>query len=58
MQYGQILDCLLREIIFAAPAQGHVYMLKANVSDGFYRISLHPSDISKLGLIFPVDDGD
>ena len=53
MQYGQILDCLLREIIFAAPAQGHVYMLKANVSDGFYRISLHPSDIPNLASSSP-----
>ena len=33
-------------------------MLKAYVSDGFYRIGLRPAYAPKLGLIFPVDDGD
>ena len=31
-------------------------MLKAYVSDGFYRIGLRPAYAPKLGLIFPVDD--
>ena len=58
IQYGRALDRLLQEIVFADPARGHVYMLKADVSDGFYRISLHPDEYSKLGLVFPLDDGD
>ena len=53
MQYGRALDRLLSEIVFADPALGYVYLLKANVSDGFYRIGLHPEDALKLGLIFP-----
>ena len=32
-------------------------MLKADVSDGFYRIGLCPANAPNLDLIFPVDDG-
>ena len=38
MQYIHALDRLLREIVFAGPALGLVYILKADVSEGFYRI--------------------
>ena len=51
-QYGQALDRLIREIVYGDPALGCVYLLKADVSDGFYRIGLHPEDAPKLGLIF------
>ena len=57
MQYARALDHLLREIVFANPTWGHVYMLQIDVSDFFYRIGLHPADALKLGLIFPVDEG-
>ena len=53
MQYGRALDRLLCEIVFTDPALGPVYMLKADVSDGFYRIWIRPEDTPKLGLIFP-----
>ena len=53
MQHGRALDHLLREIVFADPALGSVYILKANVSDGFYRIGVCPEDAPTLGLIFP-----
>ena len=53
MQYGRALDHLIREIVYADPALGYVYLLKADVSDGFYRIGLRPTDAPKLGLIFP-----
>ena len=44
MQYGRALDRLLRKILFADPALGPLYLLKADVSDGFYRIGLRPED--------------
>ena len=44
---------MLCEIVFADPALGPVYMVKADVSDGFYRIGIRPEDAPKLGLIFP-----
>ena len=53
MQYGQALDCLIREIVYGDPALGYVYVLKADVSDGFYCIGLRPEDAPKLGLILP-----
>ena len=53
MQYGQALDRLIREILYADPAQGYVYLLKADVSDGFYLIGLRPTDAPKMGLIYP-----
>ena len=53
MQYGCTLDGMLRKIVFADPALGPVYILKADVSDGFYRIGVRLEDAPKLGLIFP-----
>ena len=53
MQYGWVLDRLLHEIVFAEPALGYVYLLKADVSNGFYPIWLRPDDVPKLDLIFP-----
>ena len=58
MQYGRCLDLLLREIVYTDPKLGPVHMIKSNVSDGFYRIGLRPSDAAKLGLVFPCEDGD
>ena len=58
MQYGLVLYCLLQETIFADPSKVPVYILKAYVSGGFYWICLHPSNSSKLGLIFPLNDED
>ena len=58
MQYGRCLDRLLREIVYANPKLGLVHMIKADVSDGFYRIGLRPSDAAKLGLVFPSEAGE
>ena len=40
------------------PALGPVYMLKADVSNGFYCIGLRPADTPKIGLIFSMDGRD
>ena len=53
MKYGRALDRLLRKIVFLDTVLGTVYLLKADVSDGFYRIGLHPEDAPNLGLILP-----
>ena len=42
MQYGRALYRLIREIVYADPALGYVYLLKADLSDGFYCIGLRP----------------
>ena len=51
-QYGWALHHLIREIVYADPELGYVYLLKVDVSNGFYRIGLRPEDATKLGLIF------
>ena len=53
IQFGCALDRLLHKIVFADPALVPVYMLKADMSDGFYCIWIRPEDTPKLGLIFP-----
>ena len=53
MQYGRALDRLIRKIVYADPELGYVYLLKADVSNGFYRIGLRPEDAPKLILISP-----
>ena len=53
MKYGRALDFLIREIVYVDLALVYVYLLEADVSDGFYRIGLSPEDAPKLGLIFP-----
>ena len=53
MQYSRTIYLLIREIVFADPALGPVFMLKSDVSDGFYSILIRPEDAPKLGLIFP-----
>jgi hypothetical protein len=53
MQFGHALDRYLRELILADPSLGPLYMLKLDISDGFYRIAVAPNDIPKLGVVFP-----
>ena len=53
IQYGRALDCLIQNIVYVDPELGYVYLLKADVSDGFYHIGLRPKDAPMLGLIFP-----
>ena len=36
---------------------GPVHIIKADVSDGFYRIGLRPSDPANFGLVFPSEAG-
>ena len=58
MQFGHALDRILREILLANPAFGPVYLIKLDISDGFYRIALNVDDIPKLGVAFPTAPGD
>ena len=53
MQYAQALEHLIREVSIADPALGHMHVLKADGSDGFYCIGLRPTTDPKLGLVFP-----
>lgn len=52
MQFGYALDRILREILLADPSNGDIFLLKLDISDGFYRVCLAPTDIPKLGVVF------
>ncbi len=57
MQFGHALDRILREILLANPAFGLVYLIKLDISNGFYRIALNVDGIPKLGVAFPTAPG-
>ena len=57
MQFGHALERFLRELLLANPKFGPPHMIKLDISDGFYRIALCPTDIPKLGVVFPSRPG-
>ena len=57
MQFGHALDRLLRQILLADPSSGPVKIIKVDISDGFYRLCLSPTDIPKLAVVFPTLPG-
>ena len=57
MQFGHALDRILREILLADPRLGPIYLMKIDISDGFYRVNLSIDDIPKLGVVFPTAPG-
>ena len=53
MQFGHALDRILQEILLANPVHGPTHLIKIDISDRFYQISLNINDIPKLGVVFP-----
>ena len=58
MQFGKALDRILQRILAANPRHGPTYILKIDLSDGFYRVRLRAEDIPTLGVAFPVGPGE
>ena len=58
MQFGTVLDRILRKILHADPVFGPVQLMKVDLPYGFYRINLNISDIPKLGVVFPTEPGE
>jgi hypothetical protein len=53
MQFGRALLRVLQRIIHADPRHGPVHLIKVDVADGFYRISLNTGDVIKMGVAMP-----
>ena len=53
MQFGRTLQRLLQKLVAADPRYGPTYLIKVDISDGFYRIHLNPHDAPVLGVAFP-----
>ena len=57
MQFSHALNCYLQEILLADPALVPLYLIKVDISDGFYCIALNINDIPKLGVLFQTEKG-
>ena len=58
MQFGCALERVLWKVAMANPTQGPLYLLKIDLSDGFYCVRLHAQDAPMLGVAFPVAPGE
>ena len=58
MQFGHTLDRILHELLLADLSLGPNYLLKLDISDGYYRVNLNISNIPKLGVVFPTLPGE
>ena len=58
MQFGRALRRILLNIYRADPRWGPVYMLKADISDGFYNIWVNANGSRRLGLVLPSAPGE
>ena len=57
MQFGNALRRILFQIYRADPAWGPVYLAKADISDGFYNISVNANGTKQFGIILPTAPG-
>jgi hypothetical protein len=53
MQFGQAFDRIIHKLHHANPAYGTPYMIKIDLSDGFYRLPLSTSTLLRLAVAFP-----
>ena len=53
IQFGQALWCILQRILHADPRHGPVYLLKVDLSDGYYQVHLRTNDIPQLAVALP-----
>jgi hypothetical protein len=53
MQFGRTLQRLLQRLVEADPRYGPTHLIKIDISDGFYRVHLNPTDAPRLGVAFP-----
>jgi hypothetical protein len=58
MQFGRALDRIRLAVLEAPDEFGPTYMMKLDLSDGFYRIQVKPEDVPKLAIAFPTGPGE
>jgi hypothetical protein len=58
MQFGRALDRILMAILEASDKFGPTYLMKLDLSDGFYRVQVKPEDVPKLAVAFPTRPGE
>jgi len=58
MQYGKALDRILYRLETADTRHGPMFLLKIDISDGYYRVPLQLDSIPKLGALLPKEAGE
>jgi len=58
MQSGRALIRVIHRIVHANPAFGPVHLAKSDLSDGYYRMRLHPEHVLRLATLPPRLDGE
>jgi hypothetical protein len=58
MQFGRALERLIQRIYFSNRRYGPIYMIKVDISDGFYCLKFSPSSVPSLGVVFPTTPGE
>ena len=53
MQFGHALQRILQRMYNTDPRHGPIYMMKVDIVDGFYCVSLVPEDVLSLGVCLP-----
>ncbi len=53
MQFGRALQRVLGAILDAPPEHGPCYLIKIDLSDGFYRVPVRSEDVPTLGVVLP-----
>jgi len=53
LQFGHAILCILHAIMCSNPSHSPVYMIKIDLTNGFYCIHLAPANILLLGVAFP-----
>lgn len=54
MQFGRTFHRLLQHLAYADPSHGPTYLMKLDMSDGYYRVPLSAPGIQQLGVVLPV----
>ena len=53
MQFGHALQQILQRMYDADPRRRPIYMMKVDITDGFYCVGLVPEDVPSLGVCLP-----
>jgi len=55
MQIGNALQCILQCLVYCNTSYGPLLMVKIDLADGYYRVSLSPQAALTLAVIIPSD---
>ena len=58
LQFGKALDRLLYKLETADTRHGPLFLIKVDISDGYYRIPLQLDSIAKLAAVMPKEQGE